>query len=368
LAAGGWDVVAADDVVLPLSDQAFPVDAPTVRPGAPLRELLRAVRDQADPHGEVYQFVRRVVVGEVREPGYQHEVDEERPLVDVVVVVPAGVDAAASVPLLGDLAAQVPPVPSVPVVGPQDLPAALRRARGRWVVVMDVRTRVSPEWSATLTAVADASAGRLIVTGALVVPDAVLAGAEAARVPFDDLFSDHGPAELDPLDLLHVGAPGVAVPAAHLVPTEMVLTAGLLPPADVPVEESLASWANQAASWSGAVRIDRPLVAVPVSAVPDATALASRVVSLLDAHPLVLPAGSASRLAVMRRRAIVAERDLAAIAARLEAADDKAGHLADQLRRLEHDHAGEREELAQLRLEHSRRFSRRLARLVRRLT
>ena len=39
LTAGGWEIEATADTVAEVSDQCWPVDAPTLRPGAPLREL-----------------------------------------------------------------------------------------------------------------------------------------------------------------------------------------------------------------------------------------------------------------------------------------------------------------------------------------
>ena len=59
LAEAGWAEAAVKDVALPVSDQLFPVDAPALRPGTPLRQLLYRIRTAADPHAETYQFVRR---------------------------------------------------------------------------------------------------------------------------------------------------------------------------------------------------------------------------------------------------------------------------------------------------------------------
>ena len=49
LVAAGWAEAAVHDVPLPISDQLFPADAPALRPGAPLRQLLARVRTAADP-------------------------------------------------------------------------------------------------------------------------------------------------------------------------------------------------------------------------------------------------------------------------------------------------------------------------------
>ena len=68
LAGGGWVEADADDVVNPFSDQLFPADAPALRPGVPIRQLLWRLRMAAAGHGETYQFVRRYVRDPRRRP------------------------------------------------------------------------------------------------------------------------------------------------------------------------------------------------------------------------------------------------------------------------------------------------------------
>ena len=68
LAGGGWVEADADDVVNPFSDQLFPADAPALRPGVPIRQLLWRLRMAAAGHGETYQFVRRYVRDRRRRP------------------------------------------------------------------------------------------------------------------------------------------------------------------------------------------------------------------------------------------------------------------------------------------------------------
>jgi 2-polyprenyl-3-methyl-5-hydroxy-6-metoxy-1,4-benzoquinol methylase len=64
--ASGWRQADEADTQNPDSpDQLFPPDAPPLRPGTPVRDLLRRLRDGSEPNGSTYQFVRRFEPGDV---------------------------------------------------------------------------------------------------------------------------------------------------------------------------------------------------------------------------------------------------------------------------------------------------------------
>jgi len=361
LAAGGWVDSDAEDVVLPLSDQAFPTDSPVVRPGAPLRELLHATRRRADGASEIYQFVRLLTVADIVEPPYVHEIDERKPLVDAVVVVRPGVDPSSAEPLLADLGAQAPPITDVAVVAPAGLGEAVGAGTGRWVVVLDSRTRLGRDWSATIQAGEVRNAGRVVRLGVIAASDAERRGL-GHEPPAVEAFAADA-LRLHPLDPLHADLPGPVVSDAFLVPAEVVLSAGVRPDPDLPLDTALGLWLQRAVMLAGLETLDTPVGIVAHEAVPDAVDTDREVAGALDLEPMILPVGSATRLATLRRRLIGAE----ALTDRLGAETFKAAQLAAQLRRLEHDHAAERAELEKLRAEHARRPSRRLVRLLRRL-
>jgi SAM-dependent methyltransferase len=59
LSARGWNECGRDDFVMAHSDQSlFPVDHPLLVEGGPARDYLWNLRSEADPHGNVNQFVR----------------------------------------------------------------------------------------------------------------------------------------------------------------------------------------------------------------------------------------------------------------------------------------------------------------------
>lgn len=60
----GWSEVGRDDLSLRRSDQHFPPSHPALREGAPVHEHLRHLRSQVDPHGDVNQFVRAYALTE----------------------------------------------------------------------------------------------------------------------------------------------------------------------------------------------------------------------------------------------------------------------------------------------------------------
>ena len=368
LAAAGWAVADVDDVVLPLSDQAFPTDAAALRPGAPLRELLRSVRGAVDENGEVYQFVRRLTVSQPQAIPYRHEVDENRPLLSVVIVAAGDAERRAAEALLSDLRSQSSPVDDVAVVGSDDVAGALRRAAGRWVALLGARTRLHPGWRATIEACADEAAGRVIRVGVVTAGDEEVDQLGSTPDAVAGRLDGHRSIELEAFDPLHAAPPLPAPTDAYLVPLEAVLVSGLVPWPIRPFDAQQAAWIARVAQQSGLWPLPDVRVLVPASELTAPTVVDQQVNEALDLVPTVLPVGSISRLAELRHRVVTAEAAVGGADHRAAQAEHKAAVMADQLRRLDHDRAAEHEELVRLRAEHARRPSRRLLRFLRRRT
>jgi 2-polyprenyl-3-methyl-5-hydroxy-6-metoxy-1,4-benzoquinol methylase len=361
LVAGGWQAEAAADTVAEVSDQCWPVDAPTLRPGAPLRELLRDVRTDAGPGATTYQFVRLLRPSPTGpEPAaYTLAADEQRPLVTAVVV---GDEEAP--PLLADLAAQEPPVTAVVrATGAAALSAALAEVATRFVVVFDARARVAPGWTAAVAEGLEAAPGRVLQLAATAVDDERLgAGGDWASV-----VADAAPLDIEGFDPLHLAPPRPVVVAAFVVPSELVVAAGVRPAGD-DVADGLAVWLARAVQLSGSLPVGtEPLVAVPNDVVAGAASADARVLEALDRRAMVLPAGSAGRLAAARRRLLDAETAVPNLRHLLKVEQEKVAHLSFHLRHFGDELDDLRPELERLRREHARRPSRRLAALVRRL-
>jgi SAM-dependent methyltransferase len=367
LARCGWSEVAAADVLREYSDQMIPSDSPFLRPGAPLRELLWDVGGQANPHRTTFQFVRRYVAAQPADVEVQILPDEERELFAAIVVASPASSAEQLAATLADLAEQRLAVPHFEVVEPDGLPAAVARQSTRWIVVLQAGTRLAADWSQLFAAVAKRHPGRVLRFGTVSFDDAVLAAFRPAPLDLSVLVDPSGVLELDAFDPV-VGGPWAAVVGdAYAVPLEVVATAGIGVGPPKPFGVELVAWIARATSLCGLVGTDIIAVAVPRSRVLEPETLAPLLVDALDERPVVLPAGSARRLAEVGRRARDADGALAAARAGEARAEERASMLADQLRRLDHDLAAEREELARLRLEHARRLSRRLVRRLRRL-
>lgn len=365
LMSGGWDVEAAADTVAEVSDQCWPVDAPTLRPGAPLRELLRGIRTGAGPGATTYQFVR-LLRPSTTGPGpapYIVATDEERSLLTAVVV-GATADAA---PLLADLAAQEPSVTTiVHVTDVADLPPALAEVETRLVTVLDARVRVAPGWSAAVAEGLEVAPGRVLQLATAVVDDERLGQAEGGE-EWIALIGDDPVSDIEGFDPLHVSPPRPVVVAAFAVPSELVIAAGVLPRVDAG-GAGLSVWLATAIQLSGSLPIGiEPLVAVPHDVAATSMAGGALVVEALDQRPLLLPAGSAGRLAVTRNRVVEAEATIPHLQHRLKVEEEKVAHLSFHLRHFGAELDDLRPELERLRLEHARRPSRRLAALLRRL-
>ncbi|HEY6533239.1 MAG TPA: methyltransferase domain-containing protein [Acidimicrobiales bacterium] len=366
LAACGWREVATDDVVRDHSDQMLPSDSPFLRPGAPLRELLWGARGEASVGRTTFQFVRRYLPAVAVDDEVRIVPDEERELLAAIVV---GSDTTSPEPLaatLADLAEQRLAVASIEVVGRNEIPAAVARQQTRWIVVLQAGTRLAADWSQVLTSIGHDHPGKVLRLGTLCFDDDVLATLQPAPLDLSVLVDPSVVAELDALDPVAGGPWAVVVADAYAVPLEVVATAGVGVGAPRPFGSEVVAWIARAAQVSGLVGTDIVGLAVPRSRIVDPEILAPLVAETLDERPMVLPAGSARRLAKLGRAARDNEGALEAALAAEARAEERATRLADQLRRLDHDLSVEREELARLRSEHARRISRRLLARLRR--
>jgi SAM-dependent methyltransferase len=361
LEAGGWVQEDRADVTAEVSDQCFPDDAPTLRPGAPLRELLASVRGDASASATTYQFVRRLTVsGRGPRPAPHHHVEDEALPVLGVLVIGAERDGTGAELLEADLAAQSPPVDVIVRVDRDaDLAAAIRSLPTRMVAVLDASTRLAPSWTASVGAAVETGPGRV-----LQVPLVLTDGPPGAP----GAWAQDEPSDVETFDLLHVVAPRPATPAAAVVPGEAARSAGVVPVPELAPERALSAWIGRVAQLCGRHVIEGPaLVAQPAERAVDAAAAHHDLVTALDERPLLLPAGSASRLVDLRRRAERAEHRAADLERRLAVAELALRGATDQVHRSAGELAAVRPELDKLRGEHARKPSRRVARLVRRL-
>jgi SAM-dependent methyltransferase len=367
LARCGWSEVAADDVLREYSDQMIPSDSPFLRPGAPLRELLWDVGGEANPHRTTFQFVRRYVAAQPADVEVQILPDEERELVAAVVVASPASSAEQLAATLADLAEQRLAVSHFEVVEPDGLPAAVARQSTRWIVVLQAGTRLAADWSQLLGSIGHDHPGKVLRLGTLCFDDDVLAALQPAPLDLSVLVDPSAVAELDALDPVAGGPWDAVVTDAYAVPSEVILTAGVGVGPPRPFGSEVVAWIARAVQLSGLVGTDIVALAVARSSILDPPVLAPLVADALDERPTVLPAGSVRRLAQLSRAARDADGLLAAARAGEARAEERATQLAEQLRRLDHDLAAEREELARLRHEHARRLSRRLVAKLRSL-
>jgi hypothetical protein len=351
VARGGWVEEANDDVLRDSTEQNFPSDTPSLRPGTPLRETMNVVRSSADGHGRTFQFVRRLAVGEVRSIPVSVDYPETRVPLGVVVVMPDDAVPGSADQLLGDIAGQEDFEIDVVVVGPEGIESALRSSTTRWVSVLDHRTRLTRDWAATVVDSGLSAAGQVLGFEFVVLDDDLLAGLGPEPLDLGVMKSTHGAGRPDPFDLLHCARPVFVSADSYVVPAELSRTNGVVPDGEPGSVQSLGAWIARAANLAGIVLVGNPTVAVARSTLADAGTVHEHVVSCLDREPMILPAGSASRLAGTSKRILVDER--------------KAELYANQLHRLDAQMAAERAELAKLRAAHYRQPSRRLIAFLR---
>jgi 2-polyprenyl-3-methyl-5-hydroxy-6-metoxy-1,4-benzoquinol methylase len=302
--SAGWVAVGADDVHLEFTEQCDPPDAPQLRPGSPLNHLLRSVRRDADAHEATYQFVRSYALGPDGPDGAAGEAlrgadpHAAAALMAVVVAVPAEERGA----VLADLAAQTVTDLRVLLVanhaedadaarsdaaqvdlhvtvveGPGEVDAALHDLDARYTCAIRAGERVDPEWLRWFAEGIALAPGRVVVAGCR--------------------DAEGEPMEVARFDLVGQGLVGVVPGAAYAVPTAAV-EAGVLGHGSQQVAHTIAGLAR-AAMWCGRYDLD---VATCSASAPDDLALLDKAVALvLDEEPLVLAAGAATPLEVLRR-------------------------------------------------------------------
>lgn len=300
----GWHPVDRDDVTLTVTEQCDPADAPQLRPGSPLNDLLRSLRGDADGHGSTYQFVRSYSLGSGAAVAPTPAAPEaEAPFATVVVLAPpAELDQVAA-----DLAAQTERSFEAVVVGPggadvpsglpgamglaadavlgvadvEDLDAVLLRSRSRYVCVVGPGERVAPDWLAEFVLAVDDAPGRVLVAGCV--------GADGTALP------------VARFDLISTGLTGVVPGVAYAVPRAAV-SAGVIR-YGAQLAHMVAGLAV-AAMWCG--RYDLATSTCSSAHPEDLVHLDGAVARVLDESPLVLAGGSAGPLSALHRNFVEA--------------------------------------------------------------
>ena len=278
LDAAGFSAGPAKDFHLEFSDQHFPTDLATLAPAAPLARLVRAVRGGADAHATTNQFVRLFLRTDAATP-HDTATPNDGPFLSVVVR--SGGDQAALTRTIDGLAAQT--CTDFEVLRFDDglsvasLNRAVETATGHHLAILDAGAEVLPNWVAEFREALD-DAGSVLRSRAV-----VRNGADT---------EEHTPARFDLLT--HLTATDVPI-HAHAFPLSVFRHLGLR--FDPTVASSLERGAEllvllQAAQWCGVTDTE----AVTVVHRPTG---ATSVAELLDRTPLLLPEGSAARVAAL---------------------------------------------------------------------
>jgi SAM-dependent methyltransferase len=396
MADGGWVEADADDVVNAFSDQLFPADAPALRPGAPLRQLLWRVRTAAADHAETYQFVRRYVQDPEtaatipRAPVWDAMPSDDDKALLTVVVSPTG-DGPAAAALFRDLAAQTDDDFEVVVMGDAgDLPerlavpvtvidapdpatgdwrnAAVAAATARYVAFVEDTSRLAPAYVATVRQAAAALPSRVVQSGVAAAPATALAKRRGDA--FDAVAADHDQLALEPLDLATTVPFGPLVLAAHAVPREACASDGLrFGPGDADAAASL--FLMRAVEMCGIVRSGACVTIVDDARVRDLAKDVDFVSADLGRVPMVLPEGAGPQLLAMRTAitALALQRDEQT--ARIEALADQVTSLSGLVRLRDAELSSASAEARSLAWRVNRRVTsrvkRRLARSLRRI-
>ena len=317
-AATGWREIAADDVISPISDQHFPVDAPFLRPGAPGRELLHRISSRSHANFETYQFIRQFVPSEIPPGGHRWAIEPEPPenhVFATVLVSAVAEDENATNRILDQLDAQSsrdfetivlrPPdakhvprersgVRVIESAAEQAWNAGIAAARGRYVCFLDETVRISSGWIEAFQASSDLT-GYVLGSQVVSVRSRRFGGTAA-----DDLVASGKPFPVNPVDLLHPNRPKPTILSAYAVPLEAARTAGIrFEPrygAAAP-----AVFLSRAAEVCGIVELPTATLAVPAGVRHDADSELTSVATALDEAPLILPAGSATRIVELQR-------------------------------------------------------------------
>lgn len=314
----GFVEVGANDTVIPVTEQQFPVDHPAVAPATPMSSYLRSLRRRANATGDTYQFVRcfrPIEAASTDRPGADADdggtpfltavvrtgpglsdlltclaAQRDRDL-DVIVVAEAGDPSSSATTTVdafaGPFRITVVEAPS----GARLLDEGIGRATGRYVALLDSTALLTGDWSATIRATADAAPGTTIRMrsadqpartdgGPVVTTD----GFRAEPRPAFDLVEQLSACDTRATDLV--------------VPGEAIRSMGL---------RFDASLSGRAAEWHYVVRAasetgvtDVPTlhvirrIADDAGSDADAEAVRREVLAALDADQFLLPAGAMS--------------------------------------------------------------------------
>lgn len=345
MAGNGWVEVGAHDVVNAFSDQLFPADAPALRPGTPLRQILWHVRMAAEPYGETYQFVRRYAY----DPDAARRRTSELKVVDradevLLSVVVRANDSRTVDRLLGDLARQtcddfellVHHTGDPPTIDPPDelaervrlvsgggdgadwRDAAVADARGRYVALLDGRTRLSRHYVWSVRQAVEAMPTRVVQVGLAAAPLAATEGVEDVT----DRLDSFEPIDLDPLDLV-TGAPfGSVALDAHAIPRHAWAVDGLRFEAngDDAADTLLIL---QAVEMCGMVRPEGRVAVVHPSVLREVSADIGFVQKHLGSRPLVVPEGAGWQIFALRQAVATTLPEMDALRQDLAAARDQ---------------------------------------------
>lgn len=331
MTAIGWRQIGARDWLLEHSDQAFPLSAPVLNPTLPVGHFLRRLINQANPAAIVNQLVRLYEPAKPQDvPLCEDRAEPAGPFLSVVLAVQAGqfdehrallsglaeqtyedfellivvhpcqrIDQDSLAPVLAPFPASfcrrvvAIPCPHNNLV--RALNAAIPALSGRYVAVLQNGDVVRPDWSATFAQLAENAQGALLRLGAI---------EGKKRYPVQGSPS----AELLPIEFeIHRSPANFAVPAGIFRDLGFRLDPELGPAAywHVVAQASLlcgvAATASAPVSFNG--NVQHPSEEV-ISARANEQLLAQ-----LNAHPLLLPAGSVVRIQQIRSKEAALETE-----------------------------------------------------------
>jgi SAM-dependent methyltransferase len=337
LSARGWRECGRDDFVMAHSDQSlFPLDHPLLVEGGPARDYLWNLRSEADPHGNVNQFVRAYRFDGASALGMT-DVDQDEPSEPFlsVLMVTGGEHPAHLAEALACLAGQttdslevivlvqadagdvVASVRALAAIGPDEFVARVRvepvggtgraaalnvglaLARGRYLACVDDGALVTADWAETFEHAVARDPGKVVRSlcgaGGTGQSDSQATGGHPVTSP------EPIPELAAPFDLLsHLGrntTPSMTVAFPRSLTTELHLS----------FDEGLTAGQD----WDFLVRaalvvgvVDSGKVTAIVrrwgdgSTVPTEQQRAAheQFLRALDARPLLLPPGSASAI------------------------------------------------------------------------
>ena len=311
LTDAGWHGVDADDVTALITEQHTLPDAPQLRRGAPLREVLEAVRRRADEHGHTYQFVRRYQLDPAGGALVEPSSPAAGPLIALVLDGPAAGDAALLqsirlqedrdlTVLVPDTSAALEEQVGAPVVTWDDDPIdALRAVGARFVVVVSEGTVLSPGYTREVRRIAEASPGNVAT---------VACAAERMEGPR---------LEVAPFELVGVSPAGVVIPAAYALPASAVVDAGL--GALGPSQADLATTIARCVMWCGRADSDEIALAASPTSGFELDEVLAEVLARLDAEPMIHGRGGLGATVAGARELALARTALADLRVRYEA-------------------------------------------------